>query len=114
MDIDKATTLYHSDFHSPSGAAYLDEVHNIRTRLETINVLYVYGGLDIVSREELLTDPALKWIHGFYNWMCHVESEATEGKITLYEPGATSLDLQQRAERIAQLLSELPDHFPQL
>ncbi|GKT50532.1 prosolanapyrone synthase [Colletotrichum spaethianum] len=114
MDTDGAHRLFHSDFHSPSGAAYLDEVYSIRTRLETVTILYICGALEMVRLDELSTDPSLKWIHGFYNWMCHVRNEAAAGRMTLCEQYATSLDPQQREQRIKQLLSELPGDFPQL
>ncbi|OQE84225.1 hypothetical protein PENNAL_c0027G02236 [Penicillium nalgiovense] len=114
LDTDGAHSLYHSDFHSPDGAAYLHEVYNIRTRLETVTVLYICGALEIFHQDDLPTDPSLKWIHGFYNWMCHVKAEATAGRMPLCERNATSLNFQQREQRIAQLLSELPEDFPQL
>jgi SAM-dependent methyltransferase len=114
LDTDGAHSLYHSDFHSPSGAAYLDEVYNIRTRLETVTVLYICGALEMVHPDDLPTDPSLKWVHGFYNWMCHVKAEAAAGRMILCEENATNLDPQQREQRIAQLRSELPGDFPQL
>ncbi|OJJ45037.1 hypothetical protein ASPZODRAFT_160532 [Penicilliopsis zonata CBS 506.65] len=114
LDTAGAHDLYHSDFKSPSGAAYLDEVHHIRTRLETVTVLYVCGALEMVRPEELSTEPVLKWTHGFYNWMCHVKAEAAAGRMVLCEPDATSLNAQQREQRIAQLLAELSADFPQL
>ncbi|KAF9888920.1 hypothetical protein FE257_008089 [Aspergillus nanangensis] len=114
LDTDRAHRLYHSDFHSPSGAAYLDEVHNIRTRLETVTILYICGALETVSPADLPTDPSLKWVHGFYNWMAHMKGEAASGRMGLCERGVTDLNPQQRERRIAQLLSELPEDFPQL
>ncbi|KAL4804624.1 hypothetical protein BDV18DRAFT_165984 [Aspergillus unguis] len=114
LDTDGAHRLYHSDFHSVKGKAYLDEVHYIRTRLETVTVLYVCGALDMVRREDLSSDPALKWTHGFYNWLCHVKAEAAAGRMALCEPNATTLNPQQRDQRIKELLSELPEDFPQL
>jgi SAM-dependent methyltransferase len=114
LDTDLAHRLYHSDFKSPIGTAYLDEVHNIRTRLETVTVLYVCGALEVMDQDELPKDPSLKWVHGYYNWMRHVKAEAAAGRMILCEPNATSLDPKQRELRIAELLSELPEDFPQL
>lgn len=114
LDTDGAHSLYHSDFLAPSGAAYLDEVYNIRTRLETVTVLYICSALEMVGKDELPTEPSLKWIRGYYNWMCHVKAEAAAGRMILCERDATSLDTKQRGCRIAQLLSELPEDFPQL
>lgn len=114
LDTDGAHRLYHSDFQAADGKAYLDEVHHIRTRLETVTVLYVCGALDMVRREDLPTDPTLKWTHGFYNWLCHVKNEAAAGRMVLCEPDATRLSPKQREQRISQLLAELPEDFPQL
>ncbi|KAL4917332.1 hypothetical protein BDW62DRAFT_201954, partial [Aspergillus aurantiobrunneus] len=114
LDTDGAHRLYHSDFQSVDGKAYLDEVHHIRTRLETVTVLYVCGALDMVRREDLPTDPTLKWTHGFYDWICHVRNEAAAGRMVLCEPDATRLSPSQREQRISQLLAELPEDFPQL
>ncbi|KAL4909695.1 hypothetical protein BDW74DRAFT_186214 [Aspergillus multicolor] len=114
LDTAGAHRLYHSDFKSPSGAAYLDEVDYIRRRLETVTVLYVCGALEMVRREDLSTDPALKWTHGYYNWLCHVKTEAAAGRMVLCEPNATTLSPEQRDQRIKELLAELPGDFPQL
>ncbi|KAJ5456455.1 hypothetical protein N7530_011729 [Penicillium desertorum] len=114
LDTDGAHSLYHSDFHSPAGAAYLGEVYNFHTRLETVTVLYICGVLEMFRQDGLPTGPSLKWFHGFCNCMCHVKVEATAGRMRLCERNATSLNFQQREQRITQLLSELPEDFPQL
>lgn len=114
LDTDGAHRLYHSDFKSPFGSAYLNEVYNIRTRLETVTVLYICGALEVMNQDQLPTEPSLKWVHGFYNWMRHVKNEAAAGRMILCEPNATSLNPEQRQSRIEELLSELPEDFPQL
>lgn len=114
LDTDRAHRLYHSDLKSLSGMAYLDEVYNIRTRLETVTVLYVCGALEVMDQNQLPTDPSLKWVHGFYNWMRHVRTEATAGRMILCEPNVTSLNPKQRQTRVEELLSQLPEDFPQL
>ncbi|EEP78241.1 hypothetical protein UREG_03086 [Uncinocarpus reesii 1704] len=114
LDSEKATRLYHSDFQSPSGAAYLDEVFHIRTRLETVTVLYICEALAHVKKEELPTDPSLRWVHGYYNWLTYVRDQAANGRMVLCDSDATQLSADQRVSRIEQLLSELPGDFPQL
>ncbi|RYP57734.1 hypothetical protein DL770_010595 [Monosporascus sp. CRB-9-2] len=46
--------------------------------------------------------------------MRHVKAETAAGRMILCERDAKSLEPQQREQRIAQLLSELPEDFPQL
>ncbi|EFQ96957.1 hypothetical protein MGYG_08878 [Nannizzia gypsea CBS 118893] len=114
LDSEKATGLYHSDFKSPLGIKYLDEIHNIRIRLETVTVLYIYKALELISKESLPSDPSLRWIHGYYDWMQHVRAEAAAGKMVLCDNDATKLTHDMRERRIETLLSELPSNFPQL
>ncbi|KAK2877267.1 Type I Iterative PKS [Arthroderma sp. PD_2] len=114
LDSEKATSLYHSDFKSPSGVEYLDEIYNIRIRLETVTVLYICQALELVSKADLSSDPSLRWTHAYYNWMQHVRDEAAAGNMVLCDKDATQLTPELRSCRIETLLSELPPHFPQL
>ena len=64
LDTDGAHSLQiTADFLAPSGAAYLDEVYNIRTRLETVTVLYICSASgEMEGKDELPTERSLKWI----------------------------------------------------
>lgn len=114
LDSEKANGLYHNDFKSPLGIKYLDEIYNIRIRLETVTVLYICKALELISKENLPSDPSLRWIHGYYDWMRHVRDEAAAGNMVLCDDNATQLTPDLRERRIETLLSELPSNFPQL
>ncbi|EZF34624.1 hypothetical protein H101_01824 [Trichophyton interdigitale H6] len=57
LDSKKTNGLYHSNFKSPLGIKYLDEIYNIRIRLETVPVLYICKALELIGKENLLRIP---------------------------------------------------------
>ncbi|DAA79192.1 TPA_exp: Uncharacterized protein A8136_2977 [Trichophyton benhamiae CBS 112371] len=114
LNSEKANGLYHRDFKSPLGIKYLDEIYNIRIRLETVTVLYICKTLELISKENLPSDSSLRWIHAYYDWMRHVRAEAAAGNMVLCDDHATQLAPGMRERRIETLLSELPSNFPQL